>query len=182
MMKNKAYDLSNYSFQSGELLLLDANVWLYLLPAPSGRVYRYAATYSFGLWTMLSAGAQLVIDALVLSEYLNTYCRIEWKARRTHRRFKEFRKSAGFAKVARTAADHARKILKLSRRVDHPFAQTDITHVLTDFEAGASDFNDGLLAETCRCNGWKLVTNDADFTTGGIEVLTTNPTLLRACP
>ena len=37
------------------------------------------------------------------------------------------------------------------------------------------------LTETCRRNGWKLVTNDADFTTGGIEVLTTNPMLLRAC-
>ena len=43
------------------------------------------------------------------------------------------------------------------------------------------DFNDGLLAETCRHHGWKLVTNDSDFTTGGIEVLTSHPALLRAC-
>ncbi len=28
----------------------------------------------------------------------------------------------------------------------------------------------------------KIVTNDSDFTVGGIEVLTTNPKLLRACP
>lgn len=182
MMKNKAYNLSEYSVQSGELLLLDANVWLYLLPAP-GLVYRYAAKYSRGLKRMWDAGAELVIDVLVLSEYLNRYCRIVWNARHKRRYpdFKNFRKSSDFVAPGRNAASSARKILNLSRREDHPFAQTDIAHVLTAFEAGAKDLNDALLTETCRRNGWKLVTNDTDFTTGGIEVLTTNPTLLRAC-
>ena len=40
----------------------------------------------------------------------------------------------------------------------------------------------GELAETCRHNGWKLVTNDSDFTSGGIEILTTNSKLLADCP
>lgn len=182
-MKNKAYHLSNYSVQGGELLLLDANVWLYLLPAP-GSVYRHAATYSRELKSMRYAGVELVIDVLVLSEYLNRYCRIVWNAlhRGRYPDFKDFRKSSDFVVPGRKAASAARKILKLSRRVDHPFAQTNIAQVLAGFEAGASDLNDGLLADTCRRNGWKLVTNDADFTTGGIEVLTTNPMLLRACP
>lgn len=182
MMKNKAYNLSNYSVQNGELLLLDANVWLYLLPAP-GLVYRYAAKYSRGLKYMWDAGAVLVIDVLVLSEYLNRYCRIVWNAR--HRGeypdFKDFRKSSAFVELGKSAASAARKMLALGRREDHPFAQTDIAYALTDFEAGAKDLNDALLTETCRRKGWKLVTNDADFTTGGIEVLTTNPMLLRAC-
>lgn len=195
MMKNKAHNLSSYSFHRGETLLFDANIWLYLYPPPSRPSDRHAAKYSQGLKSMRYAEVELVIDVLVLSEYLNTYCRIEWRAlhrrralpagekdKKTHRSFKEFRKSSDFAMVARIAADYAHRILKLSRRVDHPFAQTNIAHVLTDFEAGASDLNDGLLAETCRRNGWKLVTNDGDFTTGGIEVLTTNPTLLSACP
>lgn len=30
-------------------------------------------------------------------------------------------------------------------------------------------------------NGWKLLTNDEDCSTGGIEVITALPALLRAC-
>ena len=33
-MNNKAYDLASYSFASGEQILVDTNIWLYLFPAP----------------------------------------------------------------------------------------------------------------------------------------------------
>ena len=72
-------------------------------------------------------------------------------------------------------------MLKLCARHDHPFATVNIKQVLADFTVGVTDFNDGLLAETCRRNGWKLITNDGDFSTGGIEVLTANSRLLAAC-
>jgi predicted nucleic acid-binding protein len=84
--------------------------------------------------------------------------------------------------VGQGAATFARAMLKLCTRYDHPFAAADVAQVLVDFEAGTNDFNDGLLGETCRHNGWKLVTNDSDFTTGGIEILTSHPILLKACP
>ena len=184
MMKNKAYDLSTYSFRKGEPLLFDTNVWIYLFPVPAARAYRYAVKYSSGLKSMLQVGAQPVVDALVLSEYLNRYCRIEWNAnhKAKYRDFKAFRVSADFAPVGQAAVVYANRILKLAKRYDHPFSHTNITQVLIDFESGAGDFNDGLLVETCRHHGWKIVTNDSDFTVGGIEVLTTNPKLLRACP
>lgn len=184
MTRNKAYSLSTYTFKKNEALLLDTNVWLYLYPAPSGRASTHAASYSAAIKAMLSAGSQLVMDAMVLSEYLNRYCRIEWNAlhKTTYRQFKAFRKSAAFQSVGQGAATFARSMLKHCTRHDHPFATTDVTRVLSEFEAGANDFNDGLLVETCRQHGWKLVTNDGDFTTGGIEVLTSHPALLNACP
>jgi predicted nucleic acid-binding protein len=183
-MKNKAYNLSVYSFQQNETILFDANVWLYLYPAPSGIQSPYVAGYSGGLKSIQMAGAHLVVDAIVLSEYLNSYCRIEWRANHkgTYPQFKAFRNSTDFTGIGKRAAAYARQILKQSTPCDHPFTQTNVVQVLTDFETGANDFNDGLLAETCRIHGWKLVTNDSDFTSGGIVVLTTNPKLLRACP
>lgn len=184
MKTNKAHDLSAYSFSKDEPFLIDTNVWLFFYPAPSDSLPRYVANYTNGLKSMLSARASLAMDAMVLSEYLNVYCRIEWRALhiRKHPKFKAFRQSADFASVGSGAATFARSMLSLCTRHDHPFAATDVTQVLTDFETGSNDFNDGLLAETCRHNGWKLVTNDGDFTSGGIEVLTTNPKLLAACP
>ena len=183
-MKNKAHDLATYSFSRGETLLLDANVWLYLYPPSSKSKSKFTQQYSNGLKSMQSAGAQLIMDAMVLSEYLNTYCRIEWKALHQTRypKFKSFRKSAAFEKVGKGAASFAGSMLKGCVCHDHPFAAANVKQVLADFAAGATDFNDGLLAETCRHNGWKLVTNDRDFTSGGIEILTTNSKLLADCP
>ena len=182
-MKNKAHDLSNYSFCGDDTILLDTNVWIYLYPAPSKANRWLAIQYSKGLKAILSAGAQLVVDAVVLSEYLNTYCRIEWSACHKCRypQFKTFRKSAEFVAVAKGAAIFARSMLQLAKRHDYPFAKINVNGVLADFEAGSFDFNDGLLVETCRHNGWKLVTHDADFTSGGIEVLTKNQHLIVAC-
>ena len=132
---------------------------------------------------MRLAGALLVMDALVISEYLNTCCRIEWNARfkKQYGQFKSFRKSPGFKQVGKNAADNALDMLKLCACHDHPFAAANITQVLKDFAKGSNDFNDGLLTETCRINNWKLVTHDSDFRSGGIEVLTTNQKLLDAC-
>lgn len=183
MKKNKAHNLTAYSFSESEAFLLDANVWLYLYPPPSGSKHRFVQQYSDGLKSMRIAGAQLIMDAMVLSEYLNAYCRIEWNVLHQTRypEFKSFRKSAAFKTVGKGAASSVRSMLKLCTCHDHPFAAVDIEQVLNGFAAGATDFNDGLLAETCRHNGWKLVTNDSDFISGGLEVLTTNPKLLAAC-
>lgn len=185
-MKNTVHDLSDYAFRKDDVLLLDTNVWLYLNPAPSDNspgTSSLSRQYSKAFKAMLSAGALLIMDALVLGEYLNRYCRIEWNAlhKREHPCFKTFRKSCMFADVGSGAADLARSMLRLCVRCDLHFAAADIDGVLVDLETGSSDFNDRLLTETCRRNGWKLVTHDGDFTTGGIEILTTNRILLDAC-
>ncbi len=183
MQKSRIHDLAAYSFACGETFLLDANVWLYLYPPPSRMGSRFAAQYSAGLKSMRSAGAALILDAMVLSEYLNAYCRIEWKAlhQTQYPDFKSFRRSPAFNGIGKSAASFARSMLKLCTCHDHPFSAANIQQVLAGFETGAADFNDGLLAETCRHNNWKLVTNDGDFTSGGIEILTTNRRLLAAC-
>lgn len=182
-MRNRAHDLTTYAFQKDEPLLLDTNVWIYLFPAPSDKPSHHATGYSNALKKMRTTGSRLLMDALILSEYLNRYCRIEWTAlhKRSYPDFKAFRKSPAFQTMGQGAAVSARSMLKLCTRHDHPFATADVGRVLADFEAGSNDLNDGLLVETCRHHNWKLVTNDGDFVEGGIEVLTTNPRLLKAC-
>jgi len=182
-MRNKAHNLTTYTFTKEESLLLDANIWLYLFPAPSDKSTYASANYSAALKSMIQTGTQLVLDALILSEYLNAYCRIEYKANAPQgMTFKQFRNSANFLKVGTTATGYSKKILSLCQRHNNVFVSADIKQVLGDFEIGIYDFNDGLLADSCRQNGWKLVTHDGDFTEGGIDVLTTNGRLLAACP
>lgn len=184
MTRNKAHDAASYAFQSGEQILLDANVLLYLQPPISQTPPGYARQYTSALKSLLAAGAHPVIEALVLSEYLNRYLRLEfdvsWKPK--YQKFKDFRCSSDFPSVAKDAVADARYILKRVTLGDTPLTRVDLGSILSETEAGSMDLNDGVLLETCRLFGWKLLTNDSDMTVGGIDVLTTNPKLLAACP
>jgi Predicted nucleic acid-binding protein, contains PIN domain len=183
-MKNKAYDLSSYSFSSDEQVLVDTNVWLYLFPAPTGPSNRFATQYSTAFSNLVSAHAQPVLDPMVLSEYLNRYIRIEWEGNYKYRypKFKDFRNSTDFKTVASAAEIFAKRILSFCQIHSIPANELDLNQALAVFSAGGEDFNDALLVDICKNRNLKLMTNDSDFQDGGIEVLTTNPRLLRACP
>lgn len=182
--KNKAYDAAAYSYQMGEAILIDANIWLYLLPPASQPTPSWAAAYSGTFSCLLQAKAQPVVDALILSEYLNRYVRLEYDAvwRTVYPKFKGFRQSADGSSVLQSAVAEVKQILKNSASRDTPIERIDLPAVLDAVQSGTVDFNDGLLIENCRLNGWKLLTHDGDMTVGGIEVLTRNKKLLSACP
>lgn len=182
--KNKAHDAATYRFLAGERILVDANVWLYLLPPAAQPAPSWGAAYSRAFSRLLRAQAKPVVDALILSEYLNRYIRLEydvtWKA--DYPRFKDFRQSADSTIVLKAAVAEVQQILKNSAPHDTPLANIDMPAVLDAVQSGTVDFNDGLLLQACRLNGWKLLTHDGDMTMGGIDLLTTNRKLLQACP
>jgi predicted nucleic acid-binding protein len=182
-MKNKAYDLSSYSFHSGEQVLVDTNVWLYLFPAPGKPPHNFAPQYSIAFKNLVSAQAQPVLDPMVLSEYLNRYIRIEWGGsdKSQYPKFKDFRSSPNFSAVASAAEIFAKKILTICQVHSIPASELDLNRALADFSAGGVDFNDAILVDICKRRNLKLMTNDGDFQDGGIEVLTANPRLLRSC-
>jgi predicted nucleic acid-binding protein len=181
-MQNKAHDLAAYNFTSGEQILIDANVWLYLFPAPGNPHHPFARQYSTAFSRLVRAQAQPVLDPIVLSEYLNRYCRIEWAGNYKSRysTYKQFRKSGDFQAVASDAKTYATRILNFCQM--HPVSadELDLNQALIDFASGTVDFNDALLIDVCKKQNLKLMTNDADFRCSGIEVLTTNPNLLQA--
>lgn len=183
-MNNKAYDLASYSFSSGEQILVDTNIWLYLFPAPRNPQQQFARQYSAAFSRLVSAKAQPILDPMVMSEYLNRYCRIEWEGgfRAQYPKFKDFRTSIDFGPVVSTAQSFALQILKFCHVHSTSANELDLNHALTDFASGQLDFNDALIVEICQKRNLRLMTNDADFQHGGIAVLTTNPRLLRACP
>ncbi|ADJ27041.1 type II toxin-antitoxin system VapC family toxin [Nitrosococcus watsonii] len=182
-MNNKAYDLASYAFSSGEQILVDTNIWLYLFPAPGNPQQVFAGQYSTAFSRLVIAQAQPVLDPMVLSEYLNRYCRIEWEGnfKSQYRTFKQFRQSVDFGPVVSSAHAFAAKILSFCQIHSVSADELDLNQALTDFKSGQVDFNDAILIDICKKRNLKLMTNDADFQYGGIEVLTTNPRLLKAC-
>lgn len=188
-MRNKAYDLNQWTFGENDRILPDTNFWLNNLSASSIGLQRrqpWVAAYSGALASMIQAGTALYFDVLVLSEFVNVLARNEFNTRFTQtyggRGFKRFRNSPDFPPVARRIAGECRKILRLSRRLDHAFAEWDLPALLAGFETGSEDINDQLLVECARKHNLMLLTDDADMVRGGLRVLTANPRLLRACP
>jgi predicted nucleic acid-binding protein len=181
-MKNKAHDLKTYRFSPGEEVLVDANVWLYLYPPPMNTSTTFARQYSTGFAQMINHGARPVLDPIILSEYLNRYCRIVWSGQfqSLYPKFKDFRNSSDFKTVAGTAGIFARRILGFCLVHDMPCNELDLHQAVADFESASLDFNDAVLADICKKYNFKFLTNDGDFQFGGVEVLTTNPRLLNA--
>lgn len=183
MMKNNVIHAAPYVFHADELILVDANIWLYLQPPVAQPVPPWAKGYSGVFANLLKADAVPVVDTLILSEYLNRYIRIEydacWKA--TYPKFKNFRSSAPGLIVSADAVSEAKHILSLAGKLQDTMVNgVSLSDIFAEFKQGSIDFNDGILIENCRLRQWKFLTHDADIRVGGIDVLTLNKKLLGA--
>jgi len=181
-MKNKVCNLSTYTFFEGEKILIDTNIWIYLFPPPGNTQANYVRNYSKAFQRLIKAKASPVLDSIILSEYLNSYCRIEWEGsyKTAYPVFKNFRKSKDFTGVSATASAFARQIVRLCTTHETAANELDLHWSIKCFESGLLDFNDAILIDICQKRGLKLLTNDADFRSGGIEILTINSKLLQA--
>lgn len=185
MEPNKIHNLNHYTFNHTDFLLLDTNVWLYLFPAPADPSSHFASLYTPVLEHILHAKATMMLESLVLVEYINRYCRIEHRAcfeagGTKLKDFKRFRASSEFPPVGTAAVDSAKEILALCKTngIQHSLSEYSLEELFSGISNGSYDFVDALLVETCRMNGWKMVSHDADITQGGIQVLTLNSKLL----
>ncbi|WP_017524847.1 hypothetical protein [Pusillimonas noertemannii] len=181
--KNKAFNATSYVFKEDEHILNDANIWLYLQPPTAQPTPTWAAGYSSVFANLLKARAVPIIDAFVLSEYINRYLRLEYIAQwsAAYPKFKDFRQSAEGLGIAQHAVADVHTILRSACPRDTQLQHIDLARVLSQTASGQADFNDGVLVENCRLQGWKLLTHDADMTIGGINVLTNSQKLLRNC-
>jgi predicted nucleic acid-binding protein len=172
------YDITSYAFEPGSSYFLDTNVWFLVYgPTPPGDPR--ARIYSDAVKRLRSSGAPTFIDALVMSEFANTWARFEFR-RAGGGEFKAFRNSRGFKAVAQDIAVSLRSMLSVAKPTGTAFANIGLSPLLATFEAGGVDFNDLLIVETCRSKSCLLVTDDGDMKTSDIPIVTGNQALLTA--
>lgn len=131
---------------------------------------------------MRTCKCRIFIDALVLSEFINrfahwTYDQLPPESKPD--KFKYYRKSLDFKKVAQEIADDTRRIVDYAACCDSEFGSIDIDELLNEYELGDSDFNDQVITHLCKKKGFILVTHDGDFRSSGINILTANRNLLK---
>lgn len=182
-------DALKVSFDSSQPVFFDANVWLSLYAPPSGGNDPWAKLYSAVFNRIVDHKTPVLLDATVLSEYINRYCRIEFQAYEDYahpnskRTFKEFRSQdfATYKPIAVDAASRVREMFEIPtiKRINGDFARMDVSAMLAEFAQGESDWNDQQIVDLCQRNKCSLLTNDADFKDAGINILTCNNKLLR---
>jgi hypothetical protein len=179
-MNSSTYEVNHYHYSSRDQLFFDTNIWLLVYGPQYNPDDARVKTYSAALRTVLTAKCEIFIDVLVLSEFVNGWARFKYNTlpQNTHPSFKAFRNSPDFLGVAQAIATTIRKIIGLCTPVDSGFQSVDLTDLLSDFEKGTSDFNDLILARLCAARSFKLVTDDADFASQDVSILTANRRLL----
>ena len=180
-------DARTLKFDSNRPVFFDTNVWLSIFhPATSEEAQKdWARDYSDFYARLVKYKVPIVVNAMVMSEYINRFCRIEHEAYCKAYKFveyKDFRNSKDFSYVASAAAGGAGEILGTSSVCREGIEKDlDIHGFVAAFETGHVDFNDSVYIAICLKNGWPIVTNDSDFATccGDLEVWTTNDSILR---
>ncbi len=180
-MNTKVYSIQSYKFTSNDAVLFDANVWMYIYGPASHISSQYRYAYTLALRRIRGAQIPILLDTLVLSEFINAYARFFYHklpAENKPADFKIFRNSLNFKPVAEQIARRAKKILNKTESTKNRFKSVQIGAILSEYAEGEADFNDQVLAEICRANNIKLVTHDADFSGYNLTILTANPKLL----
>ncbi|MDD9817954.1 MAG: PIN domain-containing protein [Gammaproteobacteria bacterium] len=176
-MPAKPIAISNYDFKSADRLFFDTNIWLSLYGLRKPHDPR-AIIYSRIFKEILNAGSRIYIDVLIVSEFMNAYARNKHKSN-SKGKFKEYRQSRAFEKIAKEIADAARRILKHCEFITSNLNTSKINVLIDEYAEGKSDFNDQVITEICKRKRLKLITDDGDFLGKGIQVLTANKKMLQ---
>jgi predicted nucleic acid-binding protein len=146
----------------------DTNIWLSTNGPYINTTSRKAKIYSGFIKAVRSAGGQIFSDITVLSEFINRYARIEFDLASQNGsfqgQFKDFRKSDLWSPVAEDIRSEVSSIMLLSELVsDNGSTKASVGRICDDMISGESDFNDEIILDICRYNGFSLVTHDSDF-------------------
>ncbi|MHB9027046.1 MAG: PIN domain-containing protein [Armatimonadota bacterium] len=177
-MSNRS-DIAGYSFTSSDMLLLDTNIWLLLFGPYFDPDDRRTKIYSQAFQSILHVKSTICLNALVISEYVNSFARLEHRRLRPAENFKAFRNSSDFIPVAQAIANTLQRICKRARCFDDGFATMDLPAMLALYEGGSTDINDQMIAQLCRAQHLTLITDDADYKALDVTLLTANQKLLR---
>ncbi|MDO5320236.1 MAG: PIN domain-containing protein [bacterium] len=183
-------DARKATYDAEHPVFFDANVWLSLYAPPSGGNDHWAEVYSSVFNCIIANNVPVLMDATVLGEYINRYCRIEFQAYEEYvhpnskRTFKDFRTQdfETYKPIATDAASRVKEMLEIPtlRRVNGDFVAMDLASMFEEFAEGESDWNDQQIVDLCQRNGCALLTNDGDFKDANIDILTCNGRLLSS--
>jgi len=169
-------DINSYTPKASDKFFFDNNIWMYLY-CPIGNYNQYSIDkYSDFFSKIIEAGAKIYVSSLVLSEFFNSFSRLDfniWRGGQTKDYKKDFRPTLRFKETSETIVNTIEgRILGIAERINDEFTDMSIEDISDKCED--LDFNDSYYIELAKKHNCKIVTNDSDFLsiTDDIDVVT----------
>ena len=166
-------------------IFFDANVLLYIFwTLGFGNTKHWENCYSSVFGKLIRQKNELLVDFIVISEIVNRTIRLEYdkylianNLTRSNLSFKKYRNTIdGQTALKDIYLMINTDILQTFTVVGKAFSKADIQSFLN---VDSLDFGDKGILSTCMENSCVLLTNDADYKTSEIDILTYNPIILR---
>ncbi len=176
------YSTQNISEVQSRKIFFDANVLIYIF-WPSG-AYNWEGFYSQVFNRLLRQSNELCVDFIVISEIINRTHRLEYDKylrantiSKNELTYKNYRNSTdGQVALSDIYLMVETNILDTFTIIGKSFSKSDIQSFLT-FDP--LDFGDKGILLTCQENCCVLLTNDIDFKSSNVDILTANVAILR---
>lgn len=179
-------DINNYTPLKTDKFIFDTNIWLYLY-CPLGDYKKFVIKkYENFLVKIIKCNSSIFLPSLILSEFINRYIRLDFniKNKINPTKFSDFKKdyrpSSEFLDTIKVVqATIRQQIIKITKNISDDFSSYDLTYIINNVDQ--LDYNDLCIEEIASISNYKVVTDDKDFkiTSKSIEVLTSNPKLLK---
>lgn len=181
-MGNNILKINEYKICSTDCFFFDNNIWMFLFCPLGSYQKNKQRAYSQFFSEILTHRAAIYINSLVLSEFANTYLRLDfqlWKKTQGHYQadFKrDYLQSDQYTTTALLVQSAIKKIINVSERMSDNFQSVNMDLIFDHFKT--IDFNDSYFIEYCRSCGMNMlfVSDDKDFSKidcGNVKVLTT---------
>ena len=176
------YRLQDITQLNGRNIFVDANVLIYLF-WPTGQ-HHFERNYAHAFRNLLRQGNVLFVDFLIISEIVNRAVRAEYEKyllthslKKTELNFKDYRNSQnGKDTLSDIYIIVKNDILGHFNVIEKSYDRGEIENFLVVNEL---DFIDKAIVSVCSENGLVLLTNDKDFKSSDIDILTGNPNILN---
>lgn len=160
-------DIRKYNPTSSDTFFFDNNIWMFLFCPLGNYSQKQQNIYSSFLTSALSARATIFVNSLVLSEFTNSFLRLDYEQWLRTSGFpgakfkKDYIPSPQYKSTVSAVVSAVENILNITDRRPDDFHAIDISSICSNFTT--IDFNDCYFIEFCKLNSLKLVTDDGDY-------------------
>lgn len=171
------HNISNYTIDKTDRFFFDTNIWMYMHCSIGNYSARLVQDYSDFYEKVKVSGATILTSTLLISEFVNSYSRLEFNLRKKTDGLKDYKKDFRSNPNYKPLLDNInllteKKILKNSIKIQDSFHEFEESNFFA--QPNTYDFNDEYYCYIAEKQNFKIVTHDKDFlnTTYNIEVIT----------
>lgn len=184
---NNVIDIDTYTPLESDNFFFDTNIWIYLFCPIGNYKKKVIKKYDGFLKRACQSKSSVFISALVLSEFFNTWLRLDFNIKKSEypSRYSDFKKDFRNTKLYEDQALSIKtvvrkQIMRIAQRIDDKFATISIDDIFKEIEI--SDFNDNYFLVMANLEKFKIVTDDHDFVFSRaitVPILTANQKMLK---